>query len=247
MLQMLQIPRVLRPREIEEILHSLPKDLKSTYDRLLERVDESDAPEVAVALKWLCLAQRPLFIEEVIEASILNSEVSIALDTERGLTAQQILSCLTGLVTLEPPLASSDPHQAETHVLALAHSSVRKYLISKDGGVTSSNCFLFDEGLAHEFIARCCVEYLSHCYTNSWKTKFYPLARYSTRYWISHAQHNPQLLSYLKAKSENPLASLLYPEAGKAPKLFEGSGDGSGTGFANSTSQVDHGLLEDVP
>ncbi|KAM3064731.1 hypothetical protein ACMFMF_011776 [Clarireedia jacksonii] len=247
MLQMLQIPRVLRSREIEEILHSLPKDLKSTYDRLLQRVDESDAPEVAVALKWLSLAQRLLFIEEVIEASILNSERNIVLNTERRLTAQQILSCLTGLVTLEPPLVSSDLYQAETHVLALAHSSVRKYLISKDSGVTSSNCFLFDEGLAHEFIAKCCVEYISHCYASSWRTKLYPLARYSTRYWISHAQHNPRLLSYLKAKLENQLASLLYPEAGKAPKLLEGSWEGSDTGFANSTGEVNHRLLEDDP
>ncbi|KAM3066204.1 hypothetical protein ACMFMG_012147 [Clarireedia jacksonii] len=173
MLQMLQIPRVLRSREIEEILHSLPKDLKSTYDRLLQRVDESDAPEVAVALKWLSLAQRLLFIEEVIEASILNSERNIVLNTERRLTAQQILSCLTGLVTLEPPLVSSDLYQAETHVLALAHSSVPKL--------------------------------------------------------------------------ENQLASLLYPEAGKAPKLLEGSWEGSDTGFANSTGEVNHRLLEDDP
>ncbi|KAH9216165.1 hypothetical protein DL95DRAFT_387922, partial [Leptodontidium sp. 2 PMI_412] len=129
---MLQIPRVLRPSEIDKILNKLPKGLEETYDRLLQRVEDDDVPEIALALKWLSLAKRPLYIEEVIEASILDVDKTTILDADRRMSTAQLLSCLTGLVTVEPPLAAGFATQAGKHVLALAHSSVRAHLISKD-------------------------------------------------------------------------------------------------------------------
>jgi hypothetical protein len=101
---MLQIPRVLRPTEIDEILHSLPKDLTESYDRLLSRVDESVSQEVAVALEWLSLSKRPLLIEEVLEGVIVNPDTSPIYKPDRLLNATDLLSCLTGLITIEPEI-----------------------------------------------------------------------------------------------------------------------------------------------
>jgi len=233
---------VLRKIQIEEILQSLPRDLKQTYDRLLQRVEESDAPEIALALKWLSLAKRPLYIEEVIEASILDSNNDTTLNTERRLNAMQLLSCLTGLVTLEPELSRESTIRTETHVLALAHSSIRGYLILKDHHSAPSNYYQFNKHLADEFIAQCCVEYLTHCYLASWRRDIYPLATYSNRFWEQHAKHNPELLSHLREKINSKLLPLLYPKDGVPAKLLDyNPADNS---FANNSEDLAHPLLE---
>jgi hypothetical protein len=228
---MLQIPRVLRPSQIDEILSSLPKGLEETYDRLLERVDPDDVPEVGLALKWLSLAKRPLYIEEVIEASILDVDNAVILDSDRRMTAAQLLSCLTGLVTIEPPLSGGSATQAGKHVLALAHSSIRKHLITKPTQSPRNMLFQFNKETTDEFIAKCCVEYFSHCAFVSWKN--YPLARYSNRFWDQHANHNPQLSAYLHKKINDIVAPVLYPEGDASGRLLEGFPEYIEDDFAN--------------
>jgi hypothetical protein len=228
---MLQIPRVLRPSQIDEILSSLPKGLEETYDRLLERVDPVDVPEVGLALKWLSLAKRPLYLEEVIEASILDVDKAAILDSDRRMTAAQLLSCLTGLVTIEPPLSGGSATQAGKHVLALAHSSIRKHLIMKPTQSPRNMLFQFNKETTDEFIAKCCVEYFSHCAFISWRN--YPLARYSNRFWDQHANHNSQLLEYLRKKINDIVAPVLYPEGDSSGRLLEGFPEYMEDGFAN--------------
>ena len=258
---MLQIPRVLRPMQIEEILSSLPEGLEKTYDKLLQRIGQDDVPEMALALKWLSLAKRPLYVEEVIEASILNVEKAVPLDPDRRLTAAQLWSCLTGLVTVEPELPKGSTIQAGKHVLALAHSSVRKYLILNLTQSPQNSLFHFHKETTDEFIAKCCVEYFSHCAFVSWRN--YPLARYSNRFWDQHAIHDQQLLTDLRQRMNAIVAPVLHPETDAQGRLLTGApeyvednfatdvygpspqspgsaGNGISTVFENVHSRLDH-------
>ena len=217
---MLQIPRVLRPFEIEGILQTLPKGLEETYDRLLLRVDHSVHREIPVALKWLALASRPLYIEEVIEASILDPRSAVSFNAERRMSATQLLSSLTGLVTVEPPLTSEISLHAETHILALSHSSIRAYLIPSQKSRLLMKLYQFDEKLAQDFIAESCVEYQIHCFLVSWTSQFYPLAKYTCRYWSNHAKHNQQLSASLRKRMNDNIYPLPYPSDGPGQKLL---------------------------
>ena len=233
---MLRIPRILRPNQIEEILHSLPKDLTESYDRLLERVDEAVSEEVAVALEWLSLSRRPLFIEEVIEGAMVDPYKRPSYSSERQLSATELLSCLTGLVTIEPQLPITKEIRVETHVLILAHSSVRDYLLSEIGRSTPAfQQYHFNSRTAHEFIARSCVEYLEHCSLVSWTKNHYPLAKYSRQYWRQHAEQVPGLLSVLESLSRKVWSPMLYPQAGKTPMLRADDMNGIGEDFANAS------------
>jgi Heterokaryon incompatibility protein (HET) len=242
---MLQIPRVLRPMEIDEILHSLPKDLTESYDRLLSRVDESVSQEVTVALEWLSLSKRPLFIEEVLEGIIINPDTSPIYNPDKVLTATDILNCLTGLVTIEPEVPPDEQIQVERHILALAHSSVREYLASPNGhNSTTFRRYHFEERIAHEFIARSCVEYLIHCKLVSWVNNNYPLAKYSDHYWVQHAEHVPGLVPILRRRLSKMWSPILYPKTGATPMLLaNGSSEAKGN-FVNVTATPNYESLE---
>ena len=46
-------------------LKSLPKDLKSTYDQILQRIDEREMPIAKVILQWLVFGMKPLTVEQL--------------------------------------------------------------------------------------------------------------------------------------------------------------------------------------
>ena len=58
-----------------ETLKSPPKDLETTYDQILWRIDEKQMPFAKVILQWLMLAMRPLRLEEL--AIIVTFDASI--------------------------------------------------------------------------------------------------------------------------------------------------------------------------
>ena len=97
--------RILRPLRIRQILETFPKGLEKTYERLLNRIETDEQPEIALALKWLTLAQRPLYIEEVIEGSFLDLQKQPAVQRNPRLSASNLTSCLTGLISIVPPLS----------------------------------------------------------------------------------------------------------------------------------------------
>jgi hypothetical protein len=242
---MLQIPRVLRPTEIDEILHSLPKDLTESYDRLLSRVDESVSQEVAVALEWLSLSKRPLFIEEILEGVIVNPDTTPIYNPDRLLNATDLLSCLTGLITIEPEVPPDEQIKVERHIVALAHSSVRDYLTSPNSRNTAAfGRYHFEQKIAHEFIARSCVEYLICCKLVSWVNNNYPLAKYSDHYWTQHAEHVPGLVPILRRRLSKMWSPILYPEIGTTPMLLASESDEPKGNFVNVSDIPKYELLE---
>src|SRR2546421_1853528 len=66
--------KCLTPAMIRAELKRMPETLDQTYDRILQAVPRLHQPFVQSALHWLAFATRPLLLQELAEASVLNLE-----------------------------------------------------------------------------------------------------------------------------------------------------------------------------
>jgi hypothetical protein len=119
----------MKPRNINQALQLLPRDLDETYERILARVPAGNAQEALSALNWVTFAIRPLFIEELIEICAIHLESDPEFDREERYLPGDILDLLPGLLTITPALKASDDFMYNTHVVTFAHFSVHEYLL----------------------------------------------------------------------------------------------------------------------
>lgn len=158
--------RVITNTAIHQILKNLPRDLNETYNRIFSSVDESLISKASLALKWIALAKRPLFIEELVEACAFEvcSFPHFEPDSER-LDSYNVFELLQDLVIIKPHLRFENADtrvSPRTHTITLAHVSLIEYLISQPSSVRSNHIpgFTLEEG--HSCIARNCLSYLFH-------------------------------------------------------------------------------------
>ncbi len=129
---------------LTETLKSLPKDLETTYDQILQRIDEKQIPVAEVILQWLLLGMRPLELEELtivvtFNASNGNFDPNLALPHP-----DDIIHMCSSLV-----IKTAD------NKVQLAHASVKEYFLHKPRRVALS-----DVQLGHAAIAHCCLSYI---------------------------------------------------------------------------------------
>ncbi|KAL7795967.1 putative ankyrin repeat-containing protein [Trichoderma ceciliae] len=105
--------------EIRSTLAALPKDLKETYGRCVDRINLQDARALKV-LKWVSFANGPLHIEELIEAVAFDS-IDTAWNIEKKPQKSFVMGCCANLVVLD----------LVDNCVRFAHSSVRQYLDDK--------------------------------------------------------------------------------------------------------------------
>ncbi len=157
--------RVSTGAAIYQLLQNLPKDLNETYNRIFSGLDEGLMSTAMLALKWVVLAKRPLFIEELVEACAFKVGLSLSLKpVSERLNSYNVFELLQDLVVIKPHLDSQqvDTQVPRTHTVTLAHVSLVEYLISQSPSVRSSNIpgFSLEEG--HFCIASQCLSYLFH-------------------------------------------------------------------------------------
>lgn len=71
-----------RLKDVHEALRSLPITLEDTYARILRNLGKIYSQEVIIALQWLAFSSRPLRIEELAEAAIINPQADQPFDQE---------------------------------------------------------------------------------------------------------------------------------------------------------------------
>lgn len=79
-------------------LQSLPKDLKATYDRLLDQIPETESQTARVMLQWLVFSFRPLEFSELATAAMIDFE-SGTVDRSATFDSEDIRRLLAGLIT----------------------------------------------------------------------------------------------------------------------------------------------------
>lgn len=59
-------------KKLKEALKEMPETLYDTYDRIIGNISDDDFELAYAAFQWLTVSQRPLYLEEVAEAAVLE-------------------------------------------------------------------------------------------------------------------------------------------------------------------------------
>jgi hypothetical protein len=108
------------PRQIRQLLTSLPVDLKDAYQKVIARIEENQTISTAVkVLSWIYHAPRPLAISEVREALVVEHDDTEFM-TEDMIDPLSLLESCEGLVVATPLSPASR--------LRFSHFTVKEFL-----------------------------------------------------------------------------------------------------------------------
>lgn len=139
------------------VLRSLPKTLDETYERILFDINATYRQEAISALQWLTFSERPLTIQELAEAVLVDPQEDIPYDPDdRFPDPYDILKILSTLVTTYETQYSDDT------MIRLAHFSVKEYLTSERSKAGSAAQFSVTPIDAHHFLAKSCLLYMKY-------------------------------------------------------------------------------------
>ncbi|KAH8797815.1 Pfs, NACHT and ankyrin domain protein [Xylogone sp. PMI_703] len=189
--QLDSLEKCLHLGALEKALASLPKTLDETYSRILANISqETEYKEDAIRiLQFLTFSERPLTIEEAVDAIAVNPSGDPQFDpSHRMPIPREIMKICSSLVFLATRELNPGGRKAMIE-LQLAHFSVKEYLMSRRVQETFQESMT--EISARRSITRVCLSYLSHLDdtrpVEEIKAKF-PLAQYSAKYWMVHAK-----------------------------------------------------------
>ncbi|KAF4630221.1 hypothetical protein G7Y89_g7914 [Cudoniella acicularis] len=208
---------------IREALRDLPKGLDATYDRMLRSIDPRYQKQVASILKWLSFSCRPLLVEELAEAFILDPEKAIPFnEDDRLFNPEEVLAYLPGLVVKVP--VHIDQYSDEYFIkrdedafqIRFVHFSVKEYLSSTR---MTQEDFSAAEKTSHLHISESCLAYHLQLSASTLATKNtlkqFALWEYTARNWSIHLEEvarelwTPSLVSHatqaLSANSQSLL------------------------------------------
>ena len=193
-------------RKLRESLRSLPKTLEETYGRILANIDEIYRDYAIRILQFLTYSERPLTVEEVIDALVVDPDENVPFDPEdRMPDPRDIMRICPSLITVVRTVdyCRWHDHPKKVMELRLAHFSVRQYLVSTKIAATFPGSMtrigtLFQDAInelnAKGTITRICLSYLS--YLSHLKeersirepTVSFSLAKYVARSWTVSAK-----------------------------------------------------------
>lgn len=153
-------------------------------DTLL-RISPSDRPFAREALFWLCFAKRPLSLDELNEAIVLDEGTTAINEDNMLIMPHALAKICQGLIDID----------AQNNVV-LSHKSIRDFLTSESVNYSSTQDFAFDVATANQAVMRRCLVYLclkdfSTGYTVSMSAarelrRRHPFLEYASTYWAQH-------------------------------------------------------------
>jgi ankyrin repeat protein len=176
-------------------LKTLPKDLNETYDRILQNIPRTCAPNAIKLLQLLVFSKRPLLLEEVVDAVATDPdlEASFAFENRMYPPTAVIGYCpsLLRITTSHDGRRSEPigPGSEARFTVRLAHFSIQEYLLlgRKENPYYES----FTQQSANAKITQLCLAFLwiaaEASGTNHSVSDFH-LAHYAARYWLYHAR-----------------------------------------------------------
>lgn len=129
--------------------------MSEVYDRLLSSIPEARKHEARQALQWMAVSERPLYLEEVAEAAMLElpgSNYSVA----QLSTPFEIAEICAGLVSLVP----TEEHEPYREKVTFIHHTLKDYLLSGNIESPEAAFFAILELEAQKLISHLSVGYL---------------------------------------------------------------------------------------
>ena len=204
--QLDELKRCKTKPQVVSTLQNLPASLPATYERILEAIPEEDVDYARRALWWLITSRRPLTVEELAEAAVIDLETSPAFDADYRFfdAREQLLEILGSLVavTRSGPgvVGEFDPFTPASAILPvetvrLSHFSVQEYLLSerlRQSKIDRLRNFGASGRELNTFLAESALQYL-HCYVKSdarlasvEDMAEFPLLCYAAQRWSTH-------------------------------------------------------------
>ncbi|KAH0443967.1 hypothetical protein CcaCcLH18_00793 [Colletotrichum camelliae] len=147
---------VLRtPRDVKRALQDMPSTLNETYASILNRIPQPDKEIAREALTWLSFSLRPLSLDELAEAVVVE-ENDTDIDNDCRLNDPSII-----------PQICQDLVHVSKNTVTLAHDSIRTCLQSEWIRTSDASNFALDTTEGHRKIMRKCLAYLNFTPFNS--------------------------------------------------------------------------------
>ncbi|KAI9770937.1 MAG: hypothetical protein M1840_002641 [Geoglossum simile] len=172
-------------KEVRKALETLPKELDSTYEEAMRRIESQNNDDKQLAervLFWISFALRPLTLKELQHALAVEPDET-DLDEENLPDEELLTSVCAGLVTVDQ----------ESDIIRLVHYTTQEYF-------ERIRTTRFPD--AQTIIATTCLLYISFnafaggaCRSNEeMKTRLrkYPLLVYAANHWDDHARGDPE-------------------------------------------------------
>jgi len=178
------------------VLNTLLKGLNETYENILIKVPEQEVKVVRNILQWSAFNVMPMFLDEMYEAIAIEPDTSWIDEESRLISPHDIIDLCGSLVSV-----------SDHRFVALAHLSVKEYLLSdciRDGKASN---FALTADRASINIAISCLTYLSFeefasgpaIGSMSFKERLrrFPLLEYAAVAWPYHVRQvgQPQELN----------------------------------------------------
>jgi hypothetical protein len=201
-------------------LEIVPKDMSSAYNDVLQRIEKSRQGDKDLAMKilsWLFRAQRTLFMNELIEALVVETGDQ-DLERDSMLQPADIIECCKSLVI----------HDEFSGLVRFAHYTVQQFIAEK----------LEHNLLSTIDLAKTCLTYLSFIeFSNlcpdlqsmKQRTESYQFGRYATEFWAAHVKGEAETLTDIQANifrlfgSEKKRNSVLQIEGFYRWNFFNGA------------------------
>ena len=191
--------------EVRKALKNLPETLDKTYERMLRNVRPNLRDYAVRLLQWLCIADGPVDLDDIIEAfaTSIGEEPYFDLDA-RFVSSDKVLALCPGLIV------------RWKDYVQIAHYSVKEYLVSNRLPIAPNPLCMFGVQLplASLAMAKTCLVYaifalhepndLSLGFARESKASFMRSARKEWSRFFSNAKRDSQLMelaiSYLTRK-----------------------------------------------
>ncbi|KAH7030625.1 uncharacterized protein B0I36DRAFT_348831 [Microdochium trichocladiopsis] len=173
------------PKVLDKALQSLPKTLDDTYNRIIERIPDEDRPSAIRILQLLAFSERPLHVEEVVDAIAVDLTKTPRVDpADRMPEPDEISHYCSGLTVV----SETRDEDIVTKQIQLSHYSVKEWLESRR--LAEPLATEFQEQHARAAIAEICIAYLLELpddFSLREARDKYPFTHYSAAYWPGHA------------------------------------------------------------
>jgi len=183
---------------IKRRIQAIPSELEELYQKLLKGILDEDLPHSLRLMRWICFALRPLSLEELRFATIVDANtpyqsISDCKNAEECGYAKTDEQMKKRIRHLSRGLAEAKQHE-NIWIAQFIHQSVKDYLIQSGLQILDKHSSENVVGRAHFQLSRSCIRYIAmkeisnqtRPYGQNLKLDF-PLLQYAITSWVLHA------------------------------------------------------------
>ncbi len=212
---------------IKSRIQAIPSELEELYQELLKGIPDEDLPHSLRLMQWICFALRPLSLEELRFATIVDANtpyqsISDCQNAEECGYAKTDEQMKKRIRHLSRGLAEAKQHE-NIWIAQFIHQSVKDYLIQSGLQILDKHSSGNAAGRAHFQLSRSCIRYIAMKEISNQTRPYgqnleldFPFLQYAITSWALHAKE----VEKSNFKSQEDLLVFFYPPASELLQLW---------------------------